>query len=121
MSVYNLDIQSQNRYYNSAQEKIKEEFKKYYFNKNFKVGEGIKDFDEVKYAITMSNILCTDNCEIINYVQDKLDGLLENCGIKKKNRNFFETIQLTEQNCCNQSTPLPIVVDAQMKWSEVTW
>lgn len=69
----------------------------YVYDRNFRIGEGV-DEREVEHALLMERILCTDNCEIINYVADIISGELENCGIKPRDKKLK-----TLKECCDKS------------------
>lgn len=76
MSVYSLNIQSASNYYNIHLKNILDLSKKEYIRKYFRVGEKINE-EEQMFSIIMTEFLCTNNCELLNYINDKLDGKLE--------------------------------------------
>ena len=72
MSQYNLDTLTQENYKDEYENTLLRDFDAYYFDKYFKIGEGIKDKKQLKYALRLAETLETENCSLINYIQDKI-------------------------------------------------
>lgn len=99
MSSYSLEIVNSEKYSQEFEENILYSFDNYMYKKHFRVGEGIKDENELKHNLIFSRILCEDSCEIINYIQDKIMGKIESC--KKIKKSISQT--LVEFTNCNNS------------------
>ena len=117
--MYNLEVQTQQRFYNEAQEHLMQSFKEEYLYDKFKVGNGVKDKNRLEHSMIMSETLCTSNCEIINFIQDKIEGLLEGCHTPRK--RFNETISIFEKNYNHKPKRIPYTIDSKMFWTEAVW
>lgn len=73
MSVYSLETQSAFRYYAEHREKLKNFSDREYANTYFLIGEKINKREQ-NFSQVMVEFLCTENCELINYINDKLNG-----------------------------------------------
>jgi hypothetical protein len=101
MSAYSLEILDSEKYSRDFQENILYSFDSYIYKEHFRVGEGIKDDKELKHSLIFSRILCTDNCEISNYIQDKIEGKLESCNKKKKKKLISSIFNFCQQESCS--------------------
>lgn len=61
------------------------------------IGDTVKE-SEIRHTMILNRILCTDTCEIINYISDIISGELEDCGIKSKDKKLK-----TLKECCDKS------------------
>lgn len=93
--VYNKETLSR-----KYSEKLDSLAKRYTYRRYFRVGEEIPS-DEIEHVLIMHRILCTDRCEIIDYVADIISGKLEECGIKPKDKKLK-----TLKECCDNSNNL---------------
>jgi hypothetical protein len=121
MSAYSLQLLSAKKYFKEFEEKLKCDAESYFFDLHYKVGGGIKNFQETLHNVTMNRILSTDNCTILNYVQDKIDGKLEECGIEKCNRTFNESLQLYKNNMCGQDKCDNECLESACEWHTIQW
>lgn len=71
-----------------------------YLNKKFGVGEDV-DKDKVRHSQLFYNILCTDECELIEWVSKKINGDLENIDYKPILKDFkiYDIPFGTEDSC----------------------
>lgn len=101
MSTYSLEILDAEKYQKEFEENIIYSFEQYIYKEHFRLGNGIENEDELKHNLILSRILCEDNCEIVNYIQDKLEGKLK---IPPKKKKISELLKCyTEQyNCSNE-------------------
>lgn len=117
MSSYSLDILDSKKYHREFEENILYSFDQYIYKRNFRLGEGIKNEDELKHNLIFYRILCEDNCEIVNYIQDKIEGKLDKKIKRKKRRKLSETVKLcAEQECCSEEEVIPKIF-----WNNVSW
>lgn len=112
MSVYSLNTQSASNYYDKHLKNILDLSKKEYTRKYFRVGEKI-DEEEQMFSSIMTEFLCTDNCELLNYINDKLEGKLE-----PKVRSL-EMVDV--DNGGNITYNITQVIRESAKWNEVDW
>ena len=91
----------------------------YFFDKHFKIGDGV-DEDKKDFYFQMDRLLSTDDCEMIGFIQDKIEGKLEkDCGIKRKpNQTISEVKKIAEEHfedkCCE-------VISESCGWNQILW
>lgn len=105
MSNYSLEILNREIYLEEFEDLIIYNFDNYFMREHFKVGKGIEDTEELEHALLFQRILCTDNCTILNYVKDKIEGKLEkNTKSRKKNKKLGQLIKDMQQedNCTEE-------------------
>lgn len=73
MSLYSLENQSVLNYYAKHRQRLLDLSDKEYIYNYFLVGEKINK-KEQKFSLVMKELLCTENCELINYINNKLIG-----------------------------------------------
>ena len=73
MSVYNLEDQTALKYYKKHREYLLNIADKEYIKTYFLVGEKINKKRQ-QFSLVMTELLCTENCEVINYLNNKLVG-----------------------------------------------
>ena len=119
MSNYSLEILNKDTYVKEFEDLILYNFDNYFMQKHFKVGRGIEDNEELEHAILFHRVLCTDNCTILNYVKDKIEGKLDKkINHRKRNKKLSELIKASQkENDCSQEEVINI-----MKWENtVMW
>lgn len=110
MGVYSLEIKDQKKYHSLAKDILIYNFENYLMKKRFMVGNGIEDEGELDHAILFYDILCDDNCDIINYIQSKINGTLESSPKKKKTKSLeYNEEERTE------------IVDLRVFWDIKAW
>jgi hypothetical protein len=104
---------SQEAYYDKAEEEILRSADLYYISKRFGVGEG-PDKEKLRHNQLFYNILCTDECEIADWINKKINGDLEGRVNKLKmkdhkvydfNYGYNDSDKISD--CCN--------------WGELEW
>lgn len=75
MSIYNLENQTSFNYYVKHRANLLHLSDKEYANKYFLIGEKINKKEQM-FSQVMLELLCTENCELINYINNKLNGKL---------------------------------------------
>ena len=115
MASYNIEYIDKDSLYCENQNVLKREFKDYYLENHFKIGTyRDKDMLEIEHALIMSRILSLDNCTIMNYVQDKLEGVLD--------QDHYEEYAPNKEKDTNWYKPhFPETIETKMFWTEVTW
>lgn len=76
----------------------------YTLNNSFLVGEGM-DYDRMVHTKLLNKILCTNNCELKDYIWDKINGKLkEKC---KKTEPLSKVLKKYEEefnhSCCTDT------------------
>lgn len=114
MSNYSLGILNREKYLEEFEDLILYNFDNFFMREHFKVGDGIEDNEELEHALLFHRILCTDNCTILNYVRDKIEGKLEH---KSKRKKLGELIKiLGQQEDTTEEDAL-----AFMHWESISW
>lgn len=122
MSAYSLQILDREKYLNEFEENIIYSFDKYVYKKNFRVGKGIEDKKELKHDLIFHRILCTDNCEMIDYIQCAIEGELEKRGKTfKTNKSISEILKIAQQYLEEQDCTLEEALACNVFWSTATW
>jgi hypothetical protein len=122
MSGYSLQILDREKYFNEFDENIIYSFDKYVYQKNFRVGKGIEDKKELAHDLIFSRILCTDNCEMINYIQCAIEGELEKRGKTfKSNKSISEILKIAQQYLEEQDCTLEEAIACQSVWTTAQW
>lgn len=92
MSLYNLENNSAFNYYVKHRTNLLHLSDKEYINTYFLIGEKV-NIKEQMFSQVMLELLCTENCELINYINDKLNGKLP---IVQKHVKKQEVVQSCE-------------------------
>jgi hypothetical protein len=74
---------TQENYFDKAESDLLKYADLLYLNKKFGIGEDV-DKDKVRHSQLFYNILCTDECELIDWVWKKINGELENLEYRHK-------------------------------------
>jgi len=84
MSTYSLEILDAEKYQEEFEQNIRYSFEQYLYKKNFRIGSGILNDDELDHNLIFSRILCSERCEIVNYLKDSISGKLKVKNKKKR-------------------------------------
>lgn len=71
MSTKNIEYITKEYYLDKAQEKLLAMSDQYFYEKHYKIGEGI-DSDKLDFYLQMSKSLCTENCELIEIINNTM-------------------------------------------------
>jgi hypothetical protein len=112
MSLYNLENQSAFNYYKKHRQILLDMSDKEYIYNYFLVGEKINK-KEQQFSLVMKEMLCTENCELINYINDKINGKLES-----KIQSGLEIIKQDNKNITYNVTQ---VIETPMQWEDTAW
>jgi len=115
MSQYSLQLLNAEKYLEEFEDIIIYNFENYLMQKRFRVGNGVENQDELNHALIFSDILCTDNCVLTKYIQDSIDGKLQNSPKKKSINKLIETFS-KENNCTEEQA-----CEATLFWTESMW
>lgn len=113
MSVYSLDTQTPFKYYKKHRENILDLSNKEYINNYFLIGEKVNKKEQM-FSMVMLELLCTENCELNKYLDDKLQGKQEN-----KRTSTLEEVDI--DNGGNITYNITQVIDRNMKWESTFW
>ena len=76
MSTQSITLLSKVKVIEEAQEILNYNFENYFYQKNFRLGGGI-DSEMSMHNMYLKEMLCENNCEVYNYFQDRLLGILD--------------------------------------------
>ena len=117
MSTQSINEITQDRYRGEAEDKLLHYSDLYFYERHFKVGQGI-DRDKVRHYMFIERALCEDSCELAHYIKKKIEGKLEDSPKKTKKENLQELIQkLVKEQNCNETQ----AVEQIMQWENVMW
>ena len=92
MSTQSIELNYKEKHIEEATEILIYNFEQYFYEKYFKLGGGA-DIHEMTYYRHLKKILCIDECEIVNYISDKLRGeLIEEEGKEIKKLSFSKML-----------------------------
>jgi hypothetical protein len=111
MSTQSITLLSKEKIIEEAQEILIHNFENYFYHKNFRLGYGI-DEEMSMHNMYLKETLCENNCEVYNYFQDKLAGIL-NC--EKEERT------LLSKTIVNHNTKQNINIDTRNFWETKMW
>ncbi len=123
MSTYSLNILDREKYLEEFEENIVYSFDRYLYQKNFRIGNGIEDKKELKHNLIFHRLLCTENCEMIEYIQCAIEGELEKRGKTfKSNKSISEILRIAQQYLEENDCTLEEAIScSNAGWSQVDW
>lgn len=108
---------SRERYLQESEERLLQLSDAYFYKKKFLLGEGV-DRDELRFTMQSHKMLCTEDCEMINFIKNKIAGKLESCGYTPISYSFENLVSDYSQvfNCSEQQ-----VINEVCGWTDVMW
>lgn len=116
MSTQSIIIQDRQKHAYDVEEKILWNADRYVMDKRFRLGGGI-NYKEALFYSKIGGIICTQNCELSKWIEDKIKGILEDCGKKTKDKTITDLLQMIPQTGGTQTDSLNNV----MRWEDVAW
>lgn len=115
-----LDLNRQ-IYLDKAEKNLLQMSDSYYFQKKFRIGEGI-DEDKIEFYSQMHRLLCTDNCEMKDFIQNKIEGRLEELKIKvAPKQTISEILLLAKQYLETKDCTLDEAISNCCEWKSTAW
>ena len=111
MSQINLQKESIEQYFEKIDKSLKNDFKHYFVEKYFKVGNFQISLGKINHNIIFSNILSEKNCELVNYLEQKLDGTLLKQKYKKKKDTIYNLYHSEQE----------FLIDTKNYWEKASW
>jgi hypothetical protein len=109
MSTQSLNKLSAGRYYKDFENKLKIISDTHFYKKHFLIDCDKTDVCEARQALLMYSFLDTQNCEVLNHIQDTIDGK----EIKRKVKVQKITDRVDESNV--------IIIEHPMIWEDAAW
>ena len=87
MSTQSIKLADKEHYASTFEKRILWNADQYFMYRNYKIGNGIK-YDEAMYYSKLGSFICTDNCQLVDYIKKKLEDKLPVCKEKTKEKNY---------------------------------
>lgn len=121
MSTKNIKYISRERYLEKSEDMLLSLSDAYFNKKRFLLGEGV-DKDKMIFYLQMNKSLCIKSCEIKDFIQDKINGKLQECGAKaEKFLGLSDCLRAIDTHLiskiCNQSD----IINECCGWETVEW
>lgn len=121
MSTKNIKYVDRDSYLEKSESMLLSLSDAYFNKKRFLLGEGA-DKDKVIFYLQMNKSLCTKNCEMIEFIQDKIDGKLQDCGVKiKKLQTFSNYLEAIVEHLTSKFLSKEDVISECCGWEEASW
>src|SRR3990170_4015029 len=91
MSTKSINTLTRETYLKEAEENLLRMSDAYFYKNKFLMGEGV-DEDKQDFYMQSHRYLCTDSCTMTQFIQDKIEGKLEECGKKPKDKQTIHDI-----------------------------
>jgi hypothetical protein len=104
---------SQENYFDKFEKDLLKQADLLYLNKKFGIGKDV-DKDKLRHSQMFHNILCTDECELIDWVWKKINGDLEGIDYKPVLKDFkiYET-PFGQDDCS--------ILTSCCNWADLEW
>lgn len=112
MSVYSLETQTPYKHYKKNRENILYLADREYMHSHFFIGEKVNKKEQI-FSNVMLEILCTTNCELLKFLDDKLQGRQEG-----KKSSTLEEVDI--DNGGNVTYNVTQVIERPMVWADTT-
>lgn len=121
MSTQSLQTLDREIYYQEAEENLLKMSDAYFLKNKFRIGDGV---DEAKKEFYLQNyrFLCTDNCEMIKYIEAKIAGRLEDiCKKPTTYSSITQLFSLAERHIQDNGCTIDTTVTNCCSWNELEW
>lgn len=85
----------------------------YYYDKHFRIGEGI-DMDRLQHTLMFSDMMCTEDCQLIDYIDHRIGATLKDCPEIKRGCTTSLIKQYKKENNNHPDSET-------MLWSKLDW
>ncbi len=113
MGAQSYLIKDQESYYDEALKTMMKSADTFYAREHFRIGDKV-DYDKLRHAQLLERILCTESCELIDYIYKKIAGTLEN----KKSKKPHKKIKREEDD---ERTIIINNFNDKNYWEEILW
>ena len=118
MGEQSILIKKLENYQEEFDEKLLKLGDNYTLKRRFMIGEGV-DYERMMHTKTFYKLLCTDNCELIDWIDKKIKGKLKDCKVKiKKRPTISDLFKLYQQKikACSITKAC-----GDCGWEEIQW
>lgn len=122
MSTQSINTITRERYQQEAEESLLRMSDLYYYKSKFLIGEGV-DRDRLNFTMQNHRYLCTEECKMINLIQDKIEGKLEDINKKPTTKQkVSEILKLVNQHLKTNDCSIDEAIECcDFNWSETSW
>ena len=115
-SILKNNLESQQRYFES---KLLDLGKNFIIHKRFMIGKPV-DYNEMMFTKTFYKLLCTDNCELIDWIDKKIKGKLKEEHYKKhKKPTISDLFKIYQQQV--EACSITEVTGECCDWEQIEW
>lgn len=115
-SIIDNNIEYQKEYFEKRNLDLGQNFLIY---KRFMIGKPV-DFNEMMFVKTFHKLLCTDNCELIDWIDKKIKGKLNKIGIKiNKKPTISDLFKIYQQQV--EACSVTNVTSECCNWEQIKW
>lgn len=116
MSTQSVLELNRETYFQESQDNLIALSDAYYFKKKLEIGQSL-DRDKMRFYMQSNRFLCEDNCQLVDYIKDKIEGKLLDCNVRiNKKQRVSEILKIAKQHLdigdCSDCVPT---------WNEVAW
>jgi hypothetical protein len=105
------------RYLHEAEQELLQMSDAYFYKVNFLLGEGV-DRDKMNFSLQAEQYLNTEECEMLQFISDKIEGKLEPNKKKTSKRRLHELLeQFRNDFGCTDAE----VLEACCNWETLEW
>lgn len=92
MSIQQIEYLSPQKYARDLEASIMNQSDAYFNRKHYILGNGA-DKKEIQKALIYSEIMCSQECDIIRFIEDSIQGKLEQCGKRCKSNRLEDLLR----------------------------
>ena len=111
---------SREKYLTDREAQMKQMSESYFLNTNFLLGKR-EDRDKQTFIMQSYRYLCTDICEMTRFIQNKLEGKMEEAPIVRERRTIIDTLLAAERYIKDQNCTLEEAINECCTWEAVQW
>ena len=120
MSTQSIFELSRERYLEDRERQMLKMSDSYFLKTNFLLGER-EDRDKQTFIMQSYRYLCTDVCEMTKFIQNKLEGKMEEAPIIRERRTIIDTLLAAERYIKDQGCTLEEAINECCTWEAVQW
>ncbi len=113
MNSQSLNTISRKSYHRKAEDILLQMSDNYFYEKHYKIGAGI-DRDKVSFYLQNYRFLDTDNCELNNYINSKIIGVLDDLDTSEVTP--INRLQIQKPNC-----NITEIISQNCGWENASW
>ena len=113
MSTQSILLKDKAHYAKEFEKQILWNADRYYMYRFYRLGEDI-NFNEAMYYSKMGSFICTKNCELIDWIKNKMEAKLDVCD---KGKSIYDLINMIPKTGCSNTDNFNNI----MHWEDAVW